>query len=118
MAGRRQDTLKRRLATERQQLIQQLEYHGIYQKQNPGLGNHMADDATEVFEQAKSLALRQRLERSILDVEQALGRLEKGTYGLCESCGQSIDPARLRVIPTAPLCMECQRRIENRPVPK
>ena len=114
MAGQL-DTLKRRLTTERQKLIQQLEHHGIYEQENPGLGNHMADDATEVFEQAKSLALRQRLEQSIQEVEGALERLELGTYGLCESCGRSIDPARLKVIPSAHLCMQCQQRTEIRP---
>ena len=114
MAEPRED-LKTRLAAERVRLVLQLEHHGIFEQENPGLGNHMADDATEVFEQAKSLALRQRLEQSIQEVDLALRRLAEGTYGFCESCGENIDPARLNVIPTARLCMPCQQRLETMP---
>lgn len=110
-----QHDLGKQLRVERRRLVLQLEHHGIFEQENPGLGNHMADHATEVFEQAKSLALRQRLEQSILEVDQALRRLEQGTYGLCESCGHRIDPARLDVLPTAQLCMQCQQRLETMP---
>jgi len=41
------------------------------------------------------------------DVLRALSRIEAGTYGLCTSCGESIDPRRLESIPEASLCMNC-----------
>jgi RNA polymerase-binding protein DksA len=57
--------------------------------------------------------LLDHVERQLEDIDQALKRLKKGTYGLCTNCGDSIQPARLEVIPTADLCIECQRMQDN-----
>jgi DnaK suppressor protein len=75
-----------------------------------GYGNHMADDATEAFEQAKDFSMRARLEDTLLEVEHALRKFPLGTYSICESCGEKIDWARLEAKPEARLCIKCQRR--------
>jgi DnaK suppressor protein len=64
-----------------------------------------ADEASEL---EKRLALRRRLEESLAEVEHALQKYESGTYGLCDSCGQPIEKARLEAIPQASLCMKCK----------
>ena len=64
-----------------------------------------ADEASEL---EKRLALERRLEESLKEVEHALQKYEAGTYGLCDSCGQSIERARLEAIPQATLCMKCK----------
>jgi len=46
--------------------------------------------------------------------EQALARIDAGTYGVCESCGQSIGKARLQAFPRATLCVSCKQREERR----
>ncbi|HEX5420736.1 MAG TPA: TraR/DksA family transcriptional regulator [Gammaproteobacteria bacterium] len=46
-------------------------------------------------------------------VQYALGRIESGSYGICQSCGRHIVPERLRAIPETPLCIECQARAEQ-----
>nr|MBC7245245.1 TraR/DksA C4-type zinc finger protein [Chloroflexota bacterium] len=84
------------------------------ERERPGYGTHMADNATEVFEQAKNLAVRQRLRHTLNLVNKALEKMEKGTYGICEQCGDPIDPARLKALPYATLCMYCQARAEMR----
>lgn len=81
-------------------------------RKHAGYGNHMADDATTVFEQAKSVGLKRGEELLLADVEDALKRMATGAYGVCRRCGQPIDPARLRVLPTASLCLPCQARAE------
>jgi DnaK suppressor protein len=48
-------------------------------------------------------------EQQLKEIEDALQRLEEGTYGKCTACGEVIQPARLEIIPTAALCIECQR---------
>jgi RNA polymerase-binding protein DksA len=58
--------------------------------------------------------LLKRIEQQIHDIHQALNRLETGTYGICLDCGQSIQPARLEIIPTASLCVKCQGIQENK----
>jgi RNA polymerase-binding protein DksA len=77
---------------------------------NLGYGNHMADDASEVYEQAKDLALRQNSMQLLSQVQDALDRFEQGTYGLCERCGEEIDPARLEALPYVTFCLHCQQR--------
>ena len=65
--------------------------------------------ATQVFEQQRDLALRDRNEQHLVQVDAALARLDEGTYGACTSCGRPIAPERLEAIPWAALCIDCQR---------
>ena len=65
--------------------------------------------ASQVFEQQRDLALRDRTTRQLADIDAALARLANGTYGRCESCGRRIDPDRLAALPWAALCIACQR---------
>ncbi len=109
-----EERLKGRLEEEHARLREEIGQLGTGARENLGYGNHMADDATEAFEQAKNLALRRNLERLLEQVENALEKLGQGTYGVCERCGQSIDPARLKVIPYANLCLDCQQRRERK----
>jgi RNA polymerase-binding transcription factor DksA len=64
-----------------------------------------ADDASEL---EKRMALEKRLGESLNEVEHALQKYEDGTYGLCDSCGQAIEQARLEAIPQASLCLSCK----------
>ena len=66
------------------------------------------EEATEALELEKRLALEKRNREQLTEVERALEKLEKGTYGLCDNCGQPIDPARLEALPQASLCMKCK----------
>jgi DnaK suppressor protein len=102
--------LHKMLEDEHARLKHNLELEEPWGNERMGYGNHMADDATEAFEQAKDLSVRTRLEDTLRDVEDALHRFELGTYGICESCGQRIDWARLEAKPEARLCIKCQQR--------
>ena len=66
------------------------------------------EEATESFELEKRLALEKRLKEQLVDIGHALDKFDKGTYGLCDNCGQSIDPARLEALPQASLCLSCK----------
>ncbi|MEA3460151.1 MAG: TraR/DksA C4-type zinc finger protein [Chloroflexota bacterium] len=106
---------RKQLEEERDRLKAELERLSAEEQENPGYrySNHMADEASDVFEQAKNLALRQNLERLLAKVEGALTKIEKGTYGMCEECGRKIALDRLRALPYATLCFECQQRRER-----
>lgn len=56
-----------------------------------------------------------RQELSMMD--EAVGKLERGTYGICEECGNEINEERLKVIPFALFCVDCQKRHEGPPYP-
>ncbi len=79
-----------------------------------GYSNHIADAASEVFEQARNVSLLQQLRRSYEDVQRALGKFEDATYGICESCGALVDIARLEALPSARYCVTCQTRLESK----
>jgi DnaK suppressor protein len=68
------------------------------------------EEATEAFELEKSLALEKRLAQALAEVEHALEKYEAGTYGICDLCGQQIEPARLEALPQANLCLQCKAR--------
>ncbi|HIQ06213.1 MAG TPA: hypothetical protein EYH31_11100 [Anaerolineae bacterium] len=67
----------------------------------------------DLFERDKNLALLTKLERRIESINTALRSIERGTYGICERCGQPIDPARLEARPDAILCLKCQLEVER-----
>jgi RNA polymerase-binding transcription factor DksA len=66
------------------------------------------EEATESFELEKRLALEKQIKDRLAEVEHALRKFEEGTYGLCDRCGQGIDPARLEALPEATLCLSCK----------
>ena len=65
--------------------------------------------ASQVFEQQRDLALRERNEQHLAQVEDAILRLDAGTFGACVRCGRPIAPERLEAIPWASHCIDCQR---------
>ncbi|MDD5082180.1 MAG: TraR/DksA C4-type zinc finger protein [Dehalococcoidales bacterium] len=71
------------------------------------------EEATETLELEKQIALEKRLRAELAEIEWALRKFETGTFGLCEKCGQAIDPARLEALPQARLCMKCKAQQEK-----
>jgi DnaK suppressor protein len=70
--------------------------------------------ATHVFEQQRDLALRERNEQHLAAIDSALARLDAGTYGRCTSCHRPIGAERLEALPSAALCIDCQRSTRHR----
>ena len=66
------------------------------------------EEATETLELEKRLVQENRIRQEMASVEHAMDKIEKGTYGLCDNCGQPIDPERLEALPQASLCMKCK----------
>lgn len=98
--------------TEKQMKHQLHELHRNVREDGVGYSNHMADVGTEVFEQARDVAVARQLQKTYDDIERALAKFEDGTYGICESCGTIIELARLEALPSARYCMECQSHFE------
>jgi DnaK suppressor protein len=69
--------------------------------------------ATQVFEQQRDLALRDRAIGQLELVDAALARLEAGTFGACVRCGKPIAPARLEALPWAAHCIDCQAIVDR-----
>jgi len=65
--------------------------------------------ASQVFEQQRDLALRDKDQQHLAAVDAALARLDDGTFGTCVRCGRPIAPERLEALPWAAHCIDCQR---------
>ncbi len=72
-----------------------------------------ADLASETFEREKDLAIGESVQHVLHKVINALEKIDRGTYGRCDACVRPIMKARLRALPFATLCLECQDRLER-----
>ena len=111
--------LRARLESERARLVAELEElkarvsTSDERREGSPFGKR-EEEATEAIELEKRLALEKRVREQLAGVEHALHKFEEETYGLCDSCGQSIDPARLEALPQASLCLNCKtQQVKN-----
>ncbi|MCS6852586.1 MAG: TraR/DksA family transcriptional regulator [Gemmataceae bacterium] len=74
---------------------------------------HMADLGSDNFEQENTLSLLRNEEERLQEIDDALERIERGTFGRCEECNQLIPKARLKEIPYARCCVSCARKLEQ-----
>ncbi len=70
-------------------------------------------DAAEQFGHARTSAIKEQLDKKIIQTKKALTRVKIGRYGTCEDCSKMINTDRLVVYPEATLCAECQKKREK-----
>lgn len=73
----------------------------------------MDDDAAEQVGHLQAFALKDAVDRKIIQVRKALSMIKVGKYGVCENCGKMIDTDRLMVMPETTLCIDCEKRRER-----
>lgn len=73
---------------------------------------HMADVGTDNYERELMIELIQSGEESVRNIDSALERIEEGVFGICEMCNKKIGRERLKAVPYAKLCIDCQREEE------
>jgi DnaK suppressor protein len=69
--------------------------------------------ASQVFDQQRDLALRDRANQQLAQVDAAVARLDDGTFGRCARCGRAIATERLEALPWAAHCIECQSALDR-----
>ncbi len=79
-----------------------------------GYTYHMADVATDNYDREFSLGLASGERKFIYELDDALKRIEDGTFGICDDCKNSITKIRLKAVPSARLCIKCQQKREKR----
>lgn len=112
---------QRTLEAERDRLTEELEAIEEHQPEIEnisvdaagGYDEDLVDVASETFEREKGIAIENSVTDLLHQVEEALGRIDNGTFGVCEVCEQPIHPDRLRAIPYARLCINCKEREEQ-----
>ncbi len=102
-----------RLRKELSDLQDQIPDRSRGQSEGDTYGNHLADEASDTFEQEKMAAIEAHLRGTLDSVESALHKFETGSYGTCERCGREISQDRLEALPIAALCIDCKVRQEK-----
>ncbi len=75
-----------------------------------GFGKRIGDGTSEAVSRITEVALADNLEVTVSRIDRALEKIDGGSYGTCDDCGQPIATGRLRVSPASSLCIECARR--------
>jgi DnaK suppressor protein len=84
-----------------------------------GFGKRIGDGTTEAISRLTDIGVGRSLETGLARTERALAKLDEGTYGACDACGEPIPADRLRAMPDSVLCLACaaaERRV--RPAPR
>jgi len=72
-----------------------------------GFGKRIGDGTTEAISRLTEIGVGQSLESTLARTERALRKLDEGSYGTCDACGQPIAPARLHAMPDSVMCLAC-----------
>ena len=87
---------------------------GLMRDSGDGAGDDQADTGTKNITRESEMALNANAREMLEQTQRALERLDAGTYGLCENCGNPIGKARMQAFPRATLCVECKQKQERR----
>ena len=87
---------------------------GLLRDGGDGAGNDQADVGSTTFERDHEMSLANNARDMLMQTERALTRIDDGSYGVCESCGNAIGKGRLQAFPRATLCVSCKEREERR----
>ncbi len=79
-----------------------------------GYSFHMADVATDNYDREFSLGLASHERKMIYEFDDAIKKIDDGTFGICEDCSTLITKTRLKVVPQARHCVKCQEKREKR----
>ena len=93
---------------------QEAELVGLMRDAGDGAGHDQADMGATSFERDHELTVLNNEREKLAQIDRALARIDNGTYGICESCGNPIGKMRAMAFPRATLCMTCKQREERR----
>lgn len=111
--------IKTDLVNRRAQILEDLkdiaEDDGERKVKFPEYGDKSDENAQEIGEYTTNLATDKVLESTLRDIDSALDRIEKGTYGVCKYCGDHIAKKRMMARPVASACIPCKTKLQSQP---
>jgi DnaK suppressor protein len=114
--------LKKKLEEQKARVLADLESVGSsvggnegagYDAKFPDYGDSMEDNAIEVQDYTKNLSLERDLQKELASIEKTLQKMEDGTYGICNYCGQKIELERLKIRPESSSCVACKKQLKG-----
>jgi DnaK suppressor protein len=108
------DAFRKRLEDHRQEILDMYERDlRVGQESSDEGAEDLVDRANNAYNREFMLSLSGSERQILLEIEQALERLEEGTYGNCVHCGEIIPRKRLQAVPWARYCIDCQEQVEQ-----
>src|SRR3989339_203024 len=112
------EKIKKELTERKNQILKDLEDVSVkngngHRVKFPDYGDKLDENAQEIDEYTTNLATDKVLEDTLRDIESALDRMEKGTYGICKYCHQEIGKKHLLARPVASACVPCKTKLQN-----
>jgi DnaK suppressor protein len=109
--------IREELLSERADLVEQVQdldaEADVNNWREGGFDDDPADAGSASFERETAQSLSNHARNLLTQIDDALRRMDAGTYGRCERCGEAIESARLEALPYARLCLDCKRRDET-----
>jgi len=100
--------------TDLENLARELRELGVDSSEERGsLGNHLADDGSNMQEQERILRVDGDLRAMLGQIDEAFQRMDDGTFGTCARCGEPIGQERLEYLPFVAYCIDCQAIVER-----
>ncbi len=118
ISGRSQEHHRKMILEKREEVLKELNRE-LNERVNQGselkstFGSDLGDLSTLSLDSDLSISLVLRYSNTLKQIDQALKRIEEGSYGLCEECGDKINDRRLEILPFTLYCASCQERIEK-----
>jgi len=115
LAGMRRALEERRAEIERdiEAMSDEIRSFGPELGEPGGVGNHMAEDGSDMMEAERLATISDDLREILAQVNGALSRMDDGTFGICQRCGNPINQERLEAFPYVTYCITCQTKIER-----
>ena len=110
------ENLKKELLERKKKIMEELNKvadKGEYRAKFPDLGDKPEENVQEIDEYSTNLATEKILESTLRDIDSALERIKKGTYGVCKYCDKEIGEKRLLARPVASACVECKSKLQK-----
>lgn len=122
MNKREREKFKKLLIKEKEKLLGELKHiiEDTQKSQKEASGDissytyHMADVATDSYDREFSLDIASNERKILREIDDALKRIDDGSYGICVGCGKNITKSRLKVIPHTNFCINCQESQESK----
>ena len=112
------ETYRQRLLALQQQLVQRIfDMEDTMLAMDADRDIERTDRVQEEAVEVALTALDEQGRREMATIQAALARIDAGTYGICEACGETISAARLAAMPMARRCVACQERLEHHSTP-
>lgn len=116
MNRKEKDRIKRKLLKEKQEILKKMsEFRNEGKEIEPDVAQDVVDKAESSYAKEFLFELSNTERRLLIQIDNALRKIDSDDFGICEMCGKKISSKRLNAVPWTPYCIKCQEKQEKKP---